>query len=117
MPEVMRESALALVGHWQRTLRLQDWDIVVKLRPFREMINCVGETTYNRSKKQAIVTLLDPDDNDGNDDFPYDMEQTLVHELLHLHFEDGGNTPEECPVDFEQGINAVSAALVALNRK
>lgn len=117
LSEIKTEVLLSLCEQWQRNLRLQDWDIVIKLRPFREMIDCRGETRYNLEKKAAIITLLDPNDHDGNEDFPYDMELTLVHEMLHLHFVDGSHTPEECPTVFEQGINAVSAALVGLSRR
>ena len=105
-----------LLDFWQRELRLQDWDIVVKLKPLSEMPDCRGETKYQLLKKQAIICLLDPNEGDGNTDFPYDAEITLVHELLHLHFVDGSQTPEECPVVFEQGITAVSESLVKLKR-
>lgn len=95
---------------------MQDWDIVVKLKPLSAMPDCRGETKYQLLKKQALICLLDPNESDGNTDFPYDAEVTLVHELLHLHFVDGSQTPEECPVVFEQGITAVSEALVRLKR-
>lgn len=117
MSNTTNQAPLEILEYWKRVLRLQDWEIVLKVKPFRDMDDCRGETNYHLQKKCAIISLLDPDDSDRNEDFPYDLEQTMVHELLHLHFVDDGHTPEECPLVFEQGINAVGAALVTLNRK
>lgn len=70
---------------WQERLRLQDWLVKVKIGRQREMqLNRLGEISFNTHTKTARITILDPIDYD--DWGKQDMENTLVHELLHLHF-------------------------------
>jgi hypothetical protein len=75
----------ALLALWQKTLRLQDWDVDVSIVPQDEMEDAShrGEIEYEVALNDAIVRLLRPEDYDNE---WYDMEKTLVHELLHLKF-------------------------------
>ncbi|MFN6572401.1 hypothetical protein [Dendronalium sp. ChiSLP03b] len=99
---------------WQQRLKLQDWDISVKVVPHRESEGAWGNVRWNLQEKFADIKLLDP--NDQSDGMrPYCMEETLVHELLHLHFalfDADANTPEQLAQ--EQAINALARALVNL---
>lgn len=72
---------------WQRQCRLQDWRIelaIVRERDFQNKSK-LGETTTFVTLCVARITLLDPVDVDTRADWaPYDMWETLAHELAHL---------------------------------
>lgn len=114
----LEEEYQQLCHEWQKTLRLQDWDIVVRVCTHWGMsTNCQGEVDWVVEKKKAIVRLLDPAHCQPNKAFPQDLEKTLVHELLHLHFasyaaDDG--TAED--IAQEQTIDILACAMVQLKR-
>lgn len=71
---------------WQERLRLQDWDIEASIRRASEMEGeVVGSVSWSLSRKQASISILDqndyPDDRMGY----RDMENDLIHELIHIH--------------------------------
>lgn len=107
-----------LATEWRKTLRLRDWDVKVKLKRIFDLHeqDILGECNWVLSKKCAVVGVLDPQDYDPAFVRPYDPEQTLVHELLHLHFApfttDDGPTYEQ-----EQAIDCIAGALVEAKRK
>lgn len=47
---------------------------------------CNGECEWQLKTKIATIRILDPIDYPENLIIEQDMEKTLVHELLHLHF-------------------------------
>lgn len=105
---------------WQKVLCLQDWGVKVKISRARELNGegLLGQVKTNIEHRRAEISLLDPIDHDPVRQISYDMEETLVHELLHLHFDpflakDG--TPELTAQ--EQAINAIAVALVGLSRQ
>lgn len=103
---------------WQKILRLQDWDVGVKLVRARDMgEGNLGEVKTNSEHKRAEISLLDPVDHDPVRQISYDMEETLVHELLHLHFDPflAKDETSEATAQ-EQAINAMATALVTLKR-
>lgn len=117
----MSEKELnALCGIWQRRLRLQDWDVKVRLVRERDLHNSnnQGECEWSISTKAAVVRIIDPVDYSPDCAWPQDMERVLVHELLHLHF---APFSAECgtaeDVAQEQAIHALSQALVELARR
>ena len=116
---------------WQAKLRLQDWNVTVVLCRLNEMPKnpkCggdsdVGCTMIYESSKDAIIYLLAPIDFPGmiaeplmNDRTNYDI--TLVHELMHLHFQPF-EEPDESPKGImqEQVINVLSRAIVEAHTK
>lgn len=74
---------------WQRILRLSDWNIDIKLARLPEFVteNSDGENAYSYLRKESLIRVLHPEDYalQGNL-FPQNMDETIVHELLHLHF-------------------------------
>jgi hypothetical protein len=107
--------------YWQKTLRLQDWDIYARVARGRELFNensaaCIR---WVLPKKTATLQLLDPSDYDPGLAVDQDHEVSLVHELLHLHYAPFDHT-EEGSLELymlEQSIEAISRALVALRRR
>lgn len=97
---------------WQRRLKLQDWDISVKIIPHRESEDSWGSVRWNLQEKFADIKLLDPADQSSSMR-PYSMEETLVHELLHLHLAPL-DVSEAKGLAQEQAINAIARALVNL---
>ena len=108
-------------AEWQRILRLQDWDVIVTVERASNMrvseVN--GECEWTLQTKQARIRILDPIDYPDNIKWPQDMEQTLVHELLHLHFAPFDRFDRESleHVTMEQAIDLIAGALVNLKRK
>lgn len=74
-----------LLRHWQRKLRLQDWDIEIRFVSKDEMTGRDGTVQYHTHLKTARIEVLRPGEERPNAWIPYDIENTIVHELLHLH--------------------------------
>lgn len=107
--------------YWQDKLRLNDWIIELKLKRARDMReDCAGSVNWVLSKKMAIIHILEaidyPDDVMG----VQDMENTLVHELLHLHFASindvFGNNSDIYEIFEEQAINSIADGLLKIYR-
>lgn len=104
---------------WQERLRLQDWDVTVLVE---HLDGAFGKCDTHMPQRKAIIRL-----DDSDRDTPYitpgqewDWEQTLVHELLHIHMVAvvGAKFDWDSPVGIaaEQCIEAVATALVRLSR-
>jgi hypothetical protein len=105
---------------WQKRLRLQDWN--VKVSTCRERDMCIegtqGSCNYSHQLKAALIQILDPSDYPPESITAQDIEVTLVHELLHLHFaalEPERDSPQH--VALEQAIDLTAYALVAAYRQ
>ena len=81
------EQVKELCTEWQERLKLNRWDIDIKICHSSKFNNegSEGEVNYVLSSGQAIIHILDPEDYPDSP-FPQDMERTIVHELLHLQF-------------------------------
>lgn len=107
-------------AEWQKILRLQDWDVHVSIvRDSNMKLKDVnGECEWVLQTKQAHIRILDPIDYPEDTRWPQNMEHTLVHELLHLHFSPF-DTHEYGSLEhtsMEQAIDMISSALVLLKR-
>ena len=107
-----------LAVEWMDHLRLRDWRIKVVVKRHADMADKAGTVRWCRGNKEAFISILHPDHQPEEMDFPRPVETTLVHELLHIHlatfFHEEG-TPEN--LDLEQAICAISECLVALKRE
>ncbi|MGE0451785.1 MAG: hypothetical protein AB7Q29_19585 [Vicinamibacterales bacterium] len=120
------EQAQARCRYWQQVLRLQDWNVTVRLGRFHEMksATAVAQVWTSCTLRDAVITLLDPDDfRPDHDAAMRDMDDSLVHELLHLHMKDlgvmkadGDDPPTPPEIAEERAIAALAAAFVRLNR-
>jgi len=117
----MTDADLAdLCALWQKRLRLQDWDVAVRFAPWHELKGGTrgGQVQWIREKRAAFIDVARPGETEPNSVWPYDLEITLVHELLHLHTQGLGTragSPEEEAE--EQAVHALSCALVSLARQ
>ena len=74
-----------LLREWQERLRLLDWDIRVEENvEVYGMDDNQGFVEFAEPNKEAVISLLDPSQFVKDSYFTYDVERTLVHELLHL---------------------------------
>lgn len=119
MTEEERAERLA---YWMKVLRLQDWTVLHRTRRKYEMDtdhqDCLAYVEVYENKKEAHITFLDPGDHDPDGWPQEDEEQSLVHELVHLHlwaFNPKEDTPEWTAM--EQATHALARALIALDRK
>lgn len=113
-----QEQLNAALAYWQKVLRLQDWIIIAKIERMANMGNKAGWCHWKTETKKAVIELLDPIDV-IDWDFPLDHEHTLVHELLHLHFElvHFHNDFKEGTIGdvaMEQSIDCITTGIVSL---
>ena len=79
-------DAEKLLRKWQKRLGLSDWCIKLQtdcLPDDMTLQNCAGCTSWQESIKAAVIQLLAPECY-GKRIVSYDIEKTLIHELLHL---------------------------------
>jgi hypothetical protein len=74
---------------WQRELKIRDWDIRARLMPgLAENGQPLYGIVHRELSHQAAVIYLRPDGDwtleDGSIMQPMPLEETLVHELLHI---------------------------------
>lgn len=89
---------------WQRRLRLQDWDVTVKLQSAEEMPDQLGNAAMEPEEMRAVISL-----RDGGE-----LEATLAHELLHLRLVSFGDDdlPEQ-----QVAMNLLAAAFMRAYRR
>ena len=112
-----------LCAFWQKILRLQDWNVTVGYVRGGQMTcpTAVAENGYDLGHKSSCIKILHPHDNTIGDS---DVENSLVHELLHLHITpailrgcDGDVSVGDKASDAEESaIVLIAEALVKLRR-
>src|SRR5262245_6779419 len=109
----------AWLREWQQTLRLQDWQVKIDLRREKAMEyeGCHGLNGYTTSLKQSRIQIRHPTDDHPVADYPQDVEATIVHELLHLHFAPFYVKKGLANTFQEQAIEVIARSLVELKRK
>jgi len=79
----MTEQGIAdCIKYWQAQLRLGDWEIEHSLVRYGD-INCYAQMRWTLPTKGAAIDIADPDTwpTDYNET---DMEDSIVHELVHV---------------------------------
>ncbi|MCW8128934.1 MAG: hypothetical protein KIS92_00990 [Planctomycetota bacterium] len=105
-----------LLEYWQRALRLQDWKISVAFTNHGNLKEGdFGEVDWCANHKMARIKLVNHDTLPEALNFipPPSSEETLVHELLHLHFAPYAKREESEGVKLEIAINCIAGALVS----
>ena len=85
---------LELLNEWQERLRLQDWTVFLESHVHPENMraeNADGCTVKYETSKIALIQTVNPEllTENGEEYIsvkPFDFEEVLVHELLHLKF-------------------------------
>ncbi len=73
---------------WQKRLHLEDWKIDIKIVRIWDLEQgTLGHIDWSVPRKAAVIKVLNPADYElPKDKIPADMELSIVHELVHLHF-------------------------------
>lgn len=115
-----QEQAQQACREWQERLYLRDWDIRAKIcrQEFMPRPDIMAHVNCVYPSKQALIKLLDPIDYPQDAEWEQDHEQSLVHELLHLHCWGFSATDATSPegIAEDQAVDALARALVALKR-
>ena len=117
------EQLAERLEYWAERLRLQDWDFHIQIVRERDMRmdNTQAHIEILPAKKLARISVLDPVDYEPDCWNEQDMEISLVHELLHIHFDGIGSREnnEDDPrlLQEEIAVNTLSHALVNLDRE
>lgn len=114
----------SLRREWQKRLKLLDWRIGVKFAEleFLKDITCteapIGACEHFAETKEAKIWVLQPTDwREEPDPRERDVEDTIVHELLHCQFAPFNSNNEVSRLYIEQTIEMLTAALVGLKRR
>ncbi len=103
----------ACLKKWQKILRLQDWDIDLRILPHAAFAQagCAGECRTAQEHRSASIHILRPEDYAivaGSETPDYDMEATLIHELIHVSL--AMLEPHAPEVIVEQAVDALARA-------
>lgn len=109
----MKPNLPDLVALWQERLRLRDWRLTVSYEPNLAAADgspCYGLCSPFVDAKEARIYLRDP--VESTDGIPaHDVEETLVHELLHLHFAPLAENTSAGVAAEEQAVWAITSAI------
>lgn len=115
------EQLIERLKYWQKKLNLSDWRIKINICRARDMReDCAGSINWTLSNKMASISILDPIDYPTDVMEVQDMENTLVHELLHIHLaplNDDYSQNEHYTLFEEWAICSIVGALIELERK
>lgn len=111
----MTEQAQAnrLLKKWRKKLRLNapSWEeIDLKVVPRSEIESCDGIcywiTEYRKAEMKIASCSEDPEPLKA-------LEETIVHELLHIVLEGHAEHDENYDPNYERGLNVIANALIA----
>ena len=112
-PLVAEDQVRRWLADWQHRLKLDDWKIEARIVRIWELKpDTLGNVKWNRDKRSAVIRVLNPVDYDlPADKIAADIENTVVHELLHVRLsslpKDKGNPKVE-----EGVVNSIAQALL-----
>ncbi len=79
------KQCVEAIRWWARKLCLEHWAIDFEFFRHHEFEYGQARCSFELSKLRATIGVLNPVDHTANDD-PIDMEQVIVHEMLHVLF-------------------------------
>lgn len=107
------KELIALCQYWQKQLRVQDWDISISFANGYDLDGTMGKTTIRPRTKRATIKILQPDDYPDADNCLSEIEDTVVHELLHVAMSPAEPKDE---VGEEQFIEILTKVLVRFHK-
>ena len=112
--EFVREK----LNTWSDRLHLKDWQITIVMVRRDELKNrTLGGIRWDKSKKSAVISVLDPSGYELPDrEMLDDMEFTVVHELIHLELASLPKS-EASRSREEFAVNQLAEALLRLDRQ
>jgi endonuclease III len=118
----MTESELqSICSEWQARLGLSHWHIAVGFarRKGMAMDDCDACVIRNLCSESAKIQILDPADYESDTGEAQDIEECLVHELLHIPMAYICSPENDTllSIHVEAHIDRVAKAMVALKRE
>lgn len=119
----MTEAELKeLCALWQKRLRLQDWNVRLEVVGAIELGGGFANCRTALREKTALIRIVDAADSTSSDTEIFggrDLEEDLVHELIHLACEpfspdDRDSTEWE---SIEQAVGVLANCIVRLSRE
>ncbi len=109
-------------AYWQTLLGLDQWDIRFAFAAPHELGDAWADCDFDQYSRTALVRVLDPQfaHLQAFPAPPYDIDYSLVHEMVHLLLDPlGVNEPEDAITEtlLEQTINSITDIVVALENK
>jgi hypothetical protein len=107
------------VALWRQRLKLENWRISAVLTRRADLApQTLGGISWDKSKKSAVILVLDPADYA----LPYgemlnDMELTVVHELIHLELTSLPRSEAHRSVTEEKAVSGIAGAMLELDRR
>lgn len=104
---------------WQRKLRLQDWRIKIDFADAEFIkeeagIEAIGACEAHAEPRRAQIWILQ--DTSELQEEQQDVEETVLHELLHCHFAAFRTADPMNQLQIEQIIEVISEALLTEKR-
>ena len=111
-----------LMQFWKTKLRLNDWNVTVRYAKQEEFEDGdgQGQNNWNLHSRSSEILILHPDEYSPADypnSVPQDIEDCLVHELLHLHLATWNTKNRAEEVHLEQAVEAMTGSMIALRRR
>lgn len=119
MPNAWTQKRLErTLRYWQGKLRLLDWKVTVSFSKKDEMPDdCQACIDWNLHSRTAVIQIMDPRDYESSLGLPQDIEDSVCHELVHLHLAYWDTKNKAADVQMEQAIESLTEALVSLKRR
>lgn len=93
-------------------MRLQDWQVQAELVPYG-MIDAVANANVCLTRKSCFIRLAK---DSSHDYIPQNDEHSLVHELLHIHFEPFHPERDTLMYElWEMAVDQLAVAFVSLD--
>jgi hypothetical protein len=114
------EEAQRLLDYWQDILGLREWQIKIFISKEADMPleDAQGACGVIEAIRSATIYILHPDDFDGH--HPFNMEQIIIHELLHCKlnsFTLDFKRKSKKYMQYEQEVDALATILYNMNKK
>lgn len=97
-----------------------DWDLRVRFAKKGEWEDTWGICVNQNTTKEAVLIIQNPrwiKEDPDPDYYHADVETTIVHEVMHLHFSPLNHSPNSLKTIIEENIvSHVAQLLVALDR-
>ena len=108
-----------LANKWLVRLRLSDWDVFIRFAKKGEDEDCWGICFPSPTTREALIVIQNPCyfTEPHPDHYNADVEVTLLHEILHIHFAPFNHINNSMKGRVEEVIvSHLSQLLVALDR-
>jgi hypothetical protein len=116
--QTSQQFAEERLGVWKERLDLGEWQVSIVMTKRADLKpRTLGGIRWDKGKKTAVISVMHPADYAvGHEEMLKDMEETVVHELLHLKLSPLKKS-EAARSSEEVAVNGIAGALLKLDRE